>query len=103
MPLSWAWQTTGREANIPELVAAGRLSGKYLELSDPDRLVPVFIKPEWTSIVVAGDPWRNQVRGVGNNHISGVPISKRVRLPANWHARATMPETAGSISGTIRI
>ena len=47
-------------------------------------LVPVFRRAEWIDIVVAGDPDRNQVRGYVNNHVQGVPTSRRVELPVQW-------------------
>lgn len=81
---SWAWQTTGRRLDLPALVEKGRLPRDYAASTDPDRLVPVFLKPEWTGIVVAGDPWRNQVRGFVSNHSQGIRTSKRVELPQRW-------------------
>jgi hypothetical protein len=41
--------------------------------------VPVLLKPEWTNIVVAGDPGRNQSRFYVNNHEQGFPVSRVVR------------------------
>ena len=58
----------------------------YLASDDPERLVPVFQRPEWMSIVVAGDAGRNQSRGYVCNHVQGVPTSRRVVLPPNWAA-----------------
>ena len=58
----------------------------YHASDDPERLVPVFQRPEWMSIVVAGDAGRNQSRGYVCNHVQGVPTSRRVVLPPNWAA-----------------
>jgi hypothetical protein len=67
-------------------VKEGLLPQVYHESDDPDRLVPVFQRPEWMSIVVAGDSGRNQSRGYVCNHVQGVPTSRRVVLPKNWKA-----------------
>jgi hypothetical protein len=56
----------------------------YHESDDPERMIPVFQKPEWIGIVVAGDPGRNQSKGYCSNHVQGPPVSKPVRLPGNW-------------------
>jgi hypothetical protein len=53
---------------------------------DPERLIPVFQRPEWIGIVVAGDWGRNQSKGYVCNHVQGVPTSRRVVLPRNWEA-----------------
>jgi hypothetical protein len=73
--------------DFKDLVDRGVISAKYHESADPERLVPVFFKAEWISIVVAGDPGRNQSRSYMQNHRHGVPVSKRISLPANWHER----------------
>ncbi|MFC1988988.1 hypothetical protein ACFLVW_00205 [Chloroflexota bacterium] len=70
--------------NLCELVEQGILPKEYCESTDPDRMVPVFLRPEWIGIVVSGDPDRNQSKGYINNHRQGAPVSKRVDLPANW-------------------
>lgn len=63
-----------------------RLSYRFIASDDPERLIPVFQKPEWIGIVVAGDPGRNQSKGYCSNHVQGPPVSKAVRLPADWNA-----------------
>ena len=65
-------------------VQAGNASNAYCESDDPERMVPVFQKPEWIGIVVSGDPDRNQSKGYINNHEQGAPVSKKVELPRNW-------------------
>ena len=57
---------------------------KYCESTDPNRMVPVFLRPDWIGIVVSGDPNRNQSKGYVQNHDEGPPISKQIELPANW-------------------
>ena len=65
-------------------VEQGLLPPVYRESDDPDRLVPVFQRPEWINIVVSGDWGRNQSKCYVNNHIQGPPVSRRVVLPADW-------------------
>lgn len=70
--------------DLKQLVARSILPPEYHESDDPDRLIRVFIKPEWIGIVVAGDPGRNQSKGYIQNHRQGMPVSKRIQLPADW-------------------
>jgi hypothetical protein len=62
-------------------VRAGTLPPEYCLSADPQRLVPVFIRPEWIGIVVAGDPGKEQSKAFVNNHRHGPPVSRRVILP----------------------
>jgi len=77
----------GAEVPLRELVERGSAPARYAESDDPDRLVPMLLREEWTSIVLAGDPQRNQSRIYVNNHEQGAPVSKRVVLPADWRDR----------------
>jgi hypothetical protein len=65
-------------------VRTGNAPKEYCESDDPNRLVPVFMKPEWIGIVVSGDPDRNQSKGYINNHEQGAPVSKRIVLSQRW-------------------
>lgn len=69
---------------ISEAVKQGLLPPVYHESDDPDRLVPVFQRPAWIGIVVAGDPGRNQSKGYVSNHVQGPPVSRKIVLPRNW-------------------
>ncbi len=71
---------------IANNVKDGLLPQEYALSDDPQRLVPVFQKPEWIGIVVAGDAGRNQSRGYVCNHVQGVPTSRKVVLPGQWDA-----------------
>ncbi len=71
--------------NFSDLVDRGVLPRHYCESNSPERLVRVFFDPGYIGIVVSGDPGRNQSKGYIQNHIQGVPISKRISLPENWH------------------
>lgn len=64
-------------------VRNGVLPDTYLQSDDPERLVPVFIRPEWISIIVAGAP-TTFFRGYMNNHEQGIPITRKVVLPTDW-------------------
>jgi hypothetical protein len=66
------------------MVDENLISPLYCESDDPERMVPVFLKPEWIGIVVSGDSGRNRSRGYVQNHEQGPPVSKRIQLPANW-------------------
>ena len=68
-------------------VDAGLIPALYAESDDPHRLVPILRRPEWTNIIVAGDPGRNQSKAYINNHEQGPPVSKKVVLPADWDDR----------------
>ena len=85
---------------LSELVRKGIIPPLYAESDDPDRVVPLLLRPDMVSIVVGGDPGRNQNRIYANNHAQGVPISRRVIdrsasanglagfTPAPWTAEA---------------
>jgi hypothetical protein len=64
---------------LAELVARGVADSRYAASDDPERLVTLLLREEWTNIVVAGDPGRNQSRIYINNHEQGPPVSKLVR------------------------
>ncbi|MBI2907640.1 MAG: hypothetical protein HYX92_08305 [Chloroflexi bacterium] len=65
-------------------VERGLLPREYCESTDPERMIHVFLRPEWIGIVVSGDPGRNQSKGYVQNQKQGPPISKRIALPASW-------------------
>jgi hypothetical protein len=67
----------GKYRTFAEL-AGGSVEPQYAQSDDPKRLVPVLMRPEWTNIVVAGDPGRNQSKIYVNNHKHGPPVSKAV-------------------------
>ncbi len=67
-------------------VKQGLLPPAYHKSDDPHRPIPVFQRPEWINIIVAGDWGRNQSKGFVNNHVQGVPVSRRIVLPRRWDA-----------------
>ena len=62
------------------------ISDAYTQSDDPERKVPVFIKPEAIGIVLAGDPGRNQSKGYVQNQSHGYPTAKKITLPETWDA-----------------
>ena len=79
-----AWQGGFTSFDLQKMVQEKLIPKEYHESSDPKRMVPVFISPDWIEIIVSGDPGRNRSRGYVQNHEQGPPVSKKVKLPANW-------------------
>jgi hypothetical protein len=79
-----AWQGGFTGFSLRRMVEENLISHLYCESDDPERMVPVFLKPEWIGIVISGDSGRNRSRGYVQNHEQGPPVSKRIQLPANW-------------------
>jgi hypothetical protein len=77
----------GQEMPLADVVKRGAAPALYADSNDPDRLLPMLLKPEWTNIVVAGDPGRNQSRIYVNNHEQGPPVARKIALPKDWRER----------------
>jgi hypothetical protein len=75
---------SGKKFDWPDLVARGKAPAEYAEAESRNLLVRALVRPEWTDIVVAGNPGRNQSRAYIGNHGQGIPVSKRVVLPERW-------------------
>jgi hypothetical protein len=72
----------GRTAfSFDSVVTDPDLRTVYVESDDPDRLVPVIMNPDWNSIVIGGNPSRNQSRGNIGNLTAGPPVTKVIALP----------------------
>jgi hypothetical protein len=56
------------------------LRESWVASEDPARLVPMLIDPGWTSIVVGGNPGRNQSRAYVGNLAAGRPVTHRIEL-----------------------
>jgi hypothetical protein len=56
------------------------LRESWVASEDPARLVPMLIDPDWTSIVVGGNPGRNQSRGYVGNLVAGRPVTRRIEF-----------------------
>ena len=78
------WQIGPSAFSFCGAVDKGMAPKEFCESTDPNRMVPVFLRPDWIGIVISGDPGRNQSKGYVQNHGQGPPVSKRIKLPANW-------------------
>jgi hypothetical protein len=67
-------------SDLPTAVREGNLPALFHQSDDPERLIPTFVKPEWTSIVVAGNPGMFWQRGFINNHEQGAPVTRRIEV-----------------------
>jgi hypothetical protein len=81
MVVQCAWDTGNLRLDLARQVEQGFAPADYALSSDPDRLVPAYPFAEQISIVVAGDPGRNQSKVYINNHNQGIPTSRRIALP----------------------
>lgn len=72
-----AWNVGSTSFDLGAKVAAGELDDRYAG-TDPDRLVPMLERPGDLGIVLAGNESRNQSRGFVQNHVQGVPVSRRI-------------------------
>jgi len=75
---------------MEEHVRNGVLPKTFAESDDPDRLIPTFIAPELTGIVVAGREAAGWQRGMINNHRHGQPVTRPIDLPAGWSKRMAL-------------
>ena len=62
---------------VDELVRRGELDERYAG-DDPQRTVPMCPRADDIGIVLAGNESRNQSRGYVENHVQGVPVSRRI-------------------------
>jgi hypothetical protein len=81
--------------NLAAEVQAGRIPKVFHESDDPGRLVPIVWRPEDFMVAVTGDPMRNSAYVFAHNGLRGYPVSKPVRLPADW-PRLLAAQTADS-------
>jgi hypothetical protein len=72
-----AWMVGSTSFDLDAKVASGELDPRYAG-TDPDRLVPMLVRGEDLGIVLAGNESRNQSRGFVQNHVQGVPVSRRL-------------------------
>ncbi|MBI1962424.1 MAG: hypothetical protein HYS37_03530 [Candidatus Rokubacteria bacterium] len=74
----YAWHLGSTAFTLEGHVRDGVLPSGYAASADPERAVPVFVRPEWIGIAVAGDAGRNQSKGYVNNHIQGGRVSRKL-------------------------
>jgi hypothetical protein len=70
---------SGKAFDWADMVARGVAPPEYADAEATGRPVRAFVRSEWTDIVVAGNPGRNQSRAYIQNHAQGVPVTKRIR------------------------
>jgi hypothetical protein len=76
----YAWQVGSTDFSLEQAVRDGQVPGAHWDGTDPERMVPVFLHPEWTEVIVAGNPGRNQSRAYVGNHGQGIPVTKLVEV-----------------------
>ena len=65
--------------NLAEEVKAGNAPKVFHESDDPNRIVPVVVKPEDYMIAVAGDPLRTNAYVFAHNGVLGYTVGKRIK------------------------
>ncbi|MBI2908494.1 MAG: hypothetical protein HYX92_12690 [Chloroflexi bacterium] len=80
----FAWNISGAKLSLCEAYRRGAVSKDFCQSEDPDRMVPIFLRPDWIEIVVSGDPGRNQSKGYMQSLAQGTPVSRKIQLPAEW-------------------
>ncbi|MFH1486096.1 MAG: hypothetical protein ABIH46_08500, partial [Chloroflexota bacterium] len=78
------WQTSGSKFTFCQLFKEGAISKDFCQSEDPNRMIPIFLRPDWIEIMVSGDPGRNQSKGYLQNQKQGPPVSRKILLPAKW-------------------
>jgi hypothetical protein len=68
-------------------VNLGRLPKVFHESDDPNRMVPIVLKPEDFGVLVTGDPLRTNAYSFTHNGHLGFPVAKQIQLPKNWSER----------------
>jgi hypothetical protein len=73
--------TLKRQVNL------GRLPQAFHESDDPNRMVPIVVKPDDFIVLVSGDPLRTNAYSFTHNGHLGFPVGKKIQLPKNWSQR----------------
>ena len=73
--------------SLYDLVALGKAPKIFGASRDPERLVPIVLRPEDFTIAVSGDPLRTNCYFLSHNGVLGFPTAKPVRLPKDWRAK----------------
>ncbi len=69
---------------LEERVRLGEIPKLFCESSDPNRMVPIVVKPDDFMVAVCGDPSRDNGYAFSHNGFIGYPTAKRIMLPAKW-------------------
>ena len=70
--------------DLKEEVKNGKLPPAFHESDDPNRLVPIVVKPDDFMVAVSGDPMRNNAYIFAHNGFLGYPTGKQIKLPNDW-------------------
>jgi hypothetical protein len=71
---------------LEERVRLGEIPKLFCESPDPNRMVPIVVKPDDFMVAVCGDPSRDNGYAFSHNGFIGYPTARRIVLPANWEA-----------------
>ncbi|HVF63068.1 MAG TPA: UGSC family (seleno)protein [Casimicrobiaceae bacterium] len=82
----WTNIVPGRRS-LTDMVALGKAPKIFGASRDPNRLVPIVLRPDHIMIAVSGDPWRTNCYVMTHNGMLGFPTSKRIELPQDWEAK----------------
>lgn len=67
-----------------DMAMLGKAPKIYGKSRDPERLVPVVVKPDDILIAVSGDPLRTNCQILTSNGMLGYPTAKEIILPDDW-------------------
>jgi hypothetical protein len=76
-----------RIGSLARQVHLGRLPNEFHMSDDPNRLVPIVLKPDDFIVLVSGDPLRTNAYTFGQNGYLGFPTAKKIVLRENWADR----------------
>jgi hypothetical protein len=80
-----------RIGSLERQVNLGRLPDDFHISDDPNRLVPIVLRPDDFIVLVSGDPLRTNAYTFGHNGYLGFPTAKKIELPRNWTERIQRP------------
>jgi hypothetical protein len=82
----WTNFIPGRRS-LFDLAALGKAPKMFGASRDPERLVPIVLKPDDIMIGVSGDPLRTNCYVMPHNGMLGFPTTKKIVLPADWQGK----------------
>jgi hypothetical protein len=83
---TWTNLVPGRRS-LYDMVKLGKAPKIYGESRDPDRLVPIVLKPRDIMIAVSGDPLRTNCYSLTHNGMLGYPTTVEIALPEDWRGK----------------
>ena len=81
--MSGAAGVPGRRS-LFDMAALGKAPKAFAASRDPNRLVPIVLRPNDFLIAVAGDPLRTNCYVLPHNGMLGFPTAKPITLPTDW-------------------